>query len=86
MYKDKDRQREANREAQTRFKAKAKGITSEGITNGVLPEYPKCETLLVNAEPNTGDKRLKDYYDKHREITKPKRGKDIKCFNDLPQE
>ena len=46
---------------------------------------PQCETtLLVNAELNTGDKRLKDYYDKHREITKPKRGKDIKCFEDLP--
>ena len=25
------------------------------------------ETLLVNAEPGTGDKQLKDYYEKHRE-------------------
>lgn len=44
MYKDKDKQREANRKAQARFKAKgitdkeledAKGITNEGITQGV---------------------------------------------------
>ncbi len=34
MYKDKDKQREANRKAQAKFKAK--GITSEqGITEGI---------------------------------------------------
>ncbi len=35
MYKDKNKQREANRKAQARFKAKGiteQGITSEGIT------------------------------------------------------
>lgn len=37
MYKDKDKQREANRKAQAKFKARVKGITEtvtpEGITN-----------------------------------------------------
>jgi len=51
-YKDKAKQKEANRLAQARFKAKSKGITSgQGITKG---------------------------------ITSTKRGKDIKCFEDLP--
>ena len=39
MYRDKDKQREANRKAQAKFKAKGitkQGITSEGITDKVL--------------------------------------------------
>ena len=116
MYKDKDKQREANRQAQARFKAK-KVLPEQGITDRVLPDgttdvsvvktlhrlvKPErtaqgnirvskpgdadYETTLVNAKPNTGDKQLKDYYDKHRETTKPKRGKDIKGFIDLPMD
>jgi len=53
-YKDKDKQREANRIAQAKFKAKGltgQGITEMGIIGRVLPA---------------------------------KRGKDIKCFEDLP--
>jgi len=49
MYKDKDKQRGANRIAQAKFKAK--GITEMGIIGRVLPA---------------------------------RRGKDIKCFEDLP--
>ena len=108
MYKDKDKQREANRLQMQR--ARAKGNTEQDNSKGNTgcprvtdQEFTKLmaqakpghirvskpgdsdyETLLVNAEPNTGDKRLKDYYDKHRETTKPKRGKDIKVFEDLP--
>jgi len=41
-YKDKDKQREANRERQRRYKAKQKalpkGVTSQGVTDKVLPE------------------------------------------------
>ena len=33
----------------------------------VVEAAETVETLLVNAEPGTGDKQLKDYYDKHRE-------------------
>lgn len=40
MNKDKDKQREANRRAQARFKAKATGITDGGITQNV-GEVPK---------------------------------------------
>ena len=32
MYKDPDKQREANAERQRRYKAKHKGVTSEGVT------------------------------------------------------
>jgi hypothetical protein len=39
MYKDKDKQREANRQAQAKHKAKLKGITEQGITEPkVIPE------------------------------------------------
>lgn len=34
MYKDKDRQREAQRERTRRYRDKAKGVTSEGVTPG----------------------------------------------------
>ena len=55
MYKDKKRQREANRKAQAKFKAK--GIIEQGITN---------QTKANQVIPNI------------------RRGKDIKCFADLP--
>ena len=110
MYKDKAKQREANRQASQRQRDK-KGMTDDCTKAGivildhpipVIPERtaqgnirvskpgdadyePQCETLLVNAKPNTGDKRLKDYYDEHRETgLNSKRGKDIKTFGDLP--
>jgi hypothetical protein len=59
MYKNKDKQREANRRAQARFKAKGitQGITEQGNTN----------QLLAN-----------------QVIPNMRRGKDIKCFADLP--
>jgi len=48
-YKDKDRQREANAERQRRYKAKhkalPKGVTSEGVTIGALPN----ETTDISA-------------------------------------
>ena len=59
MYKDKDKQREANRQAQARFKAK-QSLAERGITEKVLPLEPKSVSVI------------------------PKRGKDIKCFEDLP--
>ena len=39
-YKDEERAKEANRERQRRYREKAllKGVTSEGVTGGALPE------------------------------------------------
>ena len=37
MYKDKSKQREANAERQRRYKARQKGVTSEGVTCKALP-------------------------------------------------
>ena len=125
MYKDKAKQREANRQASRRARIKrrtttdltplvAQGMTNEGMTpqgmtdsyNEVqsmkhalneainpLPEHtaqgnirvskpgdsdyePQCET--TRAFEAGFDKIIRDV------IAKPKRGKDIKCFADLP--
>ena len=46
-YKDKDKQREANRLAQAKFKAKAKGITKQGIT---LPEQTDLGNTLTTTQ------------------------------------
>ena len=69
MYKDKDRQREANRKAQAKRRAKGmtKGVTLQGMTDGVLP--------ILEAPTVTGFTKTK---------FGPKRGKDIKIFEDLP--
>ena len=45
MYKDKDKQKEANRRAQARFKAK--GITEQGITG------QKCDDKVIPSETVT---------------------------------
>ncbi len=71
MYKDPYKQREANRKAQAKFKAK--GITKqgiiEGITDRVLPKDVPPHGLTAGFEST--------------EFVKPKRGKDIRCFEDL---
>ena len=70
MYKDKDKQREANRKAQARFKAKTKGITNappSGITGQGITEEEFIEQVAEIFDVPTGLKR----------------GKDIKCFADL---
>lgn len=67
-YKDKDKQREANRQAKQRQRAK-QGMT-EGMTSQgmtVLDEPP--DAILSNVI--------------HKAAQRLKRGKDIKCFEDL---
>ena len=90
MYKDKDKQREANAERQRRyranrgFKAYPKGVTtkgvtpekvllSEGVTDKALPDG-----VVWESEPGAA-KKIDEIMS-----GKPKRGKDIKCFADLP--
>ena len=76
MYKDKEKQREANRRAQAKFKAK--GIT-EGITAQNCNAIPGPK-VIPKSEQRTGiNSMIKPSPD-----FKPKRGKDIKCFEDLP--
>lgn len=92
MYKDKDKQREANRKAQIKFKAKGitKGITNQGITPKVLPERTPLGNIRVSKPGDTNYDGIchKDDIDEWSATkltaTKPKRGKDIKCFADLP--
>ena len=69
-YKDKDKQRETNAERQRRYKAKQKALLSEGVTEDITESVTLEEADRI---PNV-----------HLSITGPKRGKDIKCFADLP--
>ena len=70
MYKDKDKQREANRERQRRYKAKHKGVTSEGVTDKALPDGTMTIETLAMMDAGCGDKLDHGL----------KRGKDIKCI------
>jgi hypothetical protein len=117
MYKDKDKQREANRQAQARFKAKmaagidegvamqkrlgiTEGIRSEGITDKVLPDYPRVSgqdftRLMATAGPDhvrvskPGDADYEPQCETTRahvdnRAKRPSTAKEVKCFEDLP--
>ncbi len=79
MYKDRDKQREAQRNW-VRQKRAVKGSTEQGSTEGV--------TVYVDGEcgsdknEGTVDKPMKSI-DRAIASINPKRGKDIKCFVDL---
>ena len=76
MYKDKDKQREANAERQRRYKAKhkalPKGVTSEGVTDKALPSLIQPSPLEF-VEDYTSDG-----------VVLERRGKDIAKFEHLP--
>ena len=83
-YKDKDKQREANAERQRRYKARHKGVTFEGVTDKALPEG--VTGMIEDVAANGGEYSFKTVKGVVQDVhhTKPKRGKDIKCFADLP--
>ena len=92
MYKDKDKQREADRERQKRRrdKIKAKGVTNSGcdkqgvtdIARDKAIEYmSKTAGVAERAEPK---RSYIGAVPETPDTTSPKRGKDIKCFEDLP--
>ena len=56
MYKDKDRQREANTERQRRYKAKQKALLSEGVTDKALPDGTIAIETLAMEDAGCGDK------------------------------
>ena len=77
MYKDKNKQREANREAMRRNRAKGASVIPCDTRVKVIPEDTP-NVILCETEAEAGeisDSRIKP---------NPKRGKDIKCFADLP--
>ena len=49
MYKDKDKQKEANKERQRRYRDKQKGVTSEGVTEKALQRRRYLALLEVKA-------------------------------------
>ena len=84
MYKDKDKQREANRVAQARFKAK--GIT-EGITNqGITPTSPVIPDMIADVSEHGGSYSFTTVKGRSQDVhrTLPRRGKDITKFEHLP--
>lgn len=74
MYKDKDKQREAGKERVRRYRDKHKGVTSEGVTDKALPDGTMSIETLTMMDVGCGNKLTHGL----------KRGKDIKCFEDLP--
>ncbi len=52
-YKDKIKQREASRERQRRYKAKQKGVTSEGVTEKALPTNVTVAEAFVDGYKKT---------------------------------
>ena len=109
MYKDKGKQREANRQASQRQRDK-KGMTDDCAKAGiVIPDYPvpviperTAQGNIRVSKPGDVDRAFVDgkimtKADSHADasditivkalyqvISKPKRGKDIKVFEDLP--
>ena len=91
MYKDKDKQREVDRERQRRRrdKIKAKGVTESGrdkqgvTTEGMIKlteaEVAEAKAVETNAIAGAIEDMANDFC-----VPSPKRGKDIKCFADLP--
>ena len=89
MYKDKDKQREANRKAQAKFKAK--GITDDRVlpVPSVIPEHTAQGNIRVS-KPGDDDyvpqcETTRAFIENRPKRHEPgKRGKDIKCFGALP--
>ena len=77
MYKDKNKQREANRKAQAKRRSEALGFVREapghcgsGMTKGMTDDCAKAGIVIPDHPVPV--------------IPSSKRGKDIKCFADLP--
>ena len=104
MYKDKDRQREANRQAKARQRAKDielavaqrcddysmtnQGVTVTGSDTRVIPERTAQGNIRVS-KPGDADyvpqcETTRAFIEDRPKRPEPKRGKDIKCFTDLP--
>ena len=54
MYKDKDRQREANRQAKARQRAKGMTATADNVIPQVIPE--RTEEVIWESEPGASKK------------------------------
>jgi len=79
MYKDEDKRKEAGKERQRRYRNKAKGVTIEGVTDKALPLCPYCLK-----RPILSGNAIACEECSQMTLISPKRGKDIKTFNDLP--
>ena len=77
MYKDKDKQREANKRIQAKRRAK-------GVTQGVIESGCDKGVTVTKADSHVDASDIGVVKALHQAISKPKRGKDIKCFGDLP--
>lgn len=74
MYKDPDKQREANKKASQRQRDKQKGMTVEGMTNQGMTDGSIPIEVLAKVDKACGEHLAHGL----------KRGNDIKCFEDLP--
>jgi len=79
MYKDKDKQREANRERQRRYKDKHKPIPEVTPLGNVRVSKPGDADYVPQSETTRAFVEGRP-----KRPSTAKRGKDIKCFEDLP--
>ena len=73
MYKDKDKQREANKRIQAKRRAK-------GVTQGVIESGCDKGVTVTKADSHVDASDIGVVKALHQAISKPKRGKDIKCI------
>lgn len=75
MYKDKDKQKQASKARQRRYRAKQKGVTSEGVTiKGVTSEQskiPKAERFCIVAGASPVYNRIPVQYEHDKFDTRP---------------
>ena len=98
-YKDKDKQREANRERQRRYRTRRdtigghrpKGVTNQGITlpkntdlGNTLTTTQTVGAVIPKLETPQVTEFTKTKFPENTRLPTHKRGKDIKCFADLP--
>lgn len=104
-YKDKNKQREANRRASKRYRRgpgrvgclqdKTKGMTNEGMMPpdlDIRPGYDEAKQGITDRPPSgitqgvtvIPDLDIRAGFDEAKIQGSTKRGKDIKCFADLP--
>ena len=89
MYKDKDKRRDKERDRQRRYRA-SKGVTGVTEPKGVTNEAQTSPMLDAFKDENIRRQEYEDKLDLLKTLAmkdtggKPKRGKDIKAFADLP--
>ena len=87
VYKDKDKQRKANRKASQRRRDMLKGMANQGVMDAGMTKsssvIPEDTPIVIPCESHIDASDISAVKALHQVISL-KRGNDIKCFEDLP--